>query len=118
MPEFAELEERRTRALAERDIDTLAQLCHSQLRYTHSTGSTDTCQSYLERCRTGYYLYESIDCEVLSSTVIGATVIFEECMRAQVKVAGQPRSLNTRALAVWAQADGIWKFVAYHAAAV
>lgn len=114
-PELSELEHRRIRALTERDFRALANLCHRSLRYTHSTGFTDTCESYLERCRSRYYLYDSVDCRVDSSVLVGDTVVLDETMSAQIKVGGQVRALCTRALAVWVRVDGAWQFLAYQA---
>jgi hypothetical protein len=115
VPELAELEQDRCRALAASDLDALAALTHPRLRYTHSSGFTDTRESYLERCASGYYRYESIDLEVESSTVVGDVAVFEERMRARVVVAGEPRQLDTRAQVVWVRDDGVWQHLAYHA---
>jgi hypothetical protein len=105
-------------ALTARDFDQLERLCHPNLLYTHSSGHTDNCQTYLDRCRSGFYRYETIDCEVQGQVVAGNTVAFTEVMSAQVQVDGRPRTLHTHALAVWAQMSGGWRFVAYHAVGV
>ena len=39
--------------------------------YTHSTGVTDTLESYLVRCRAGYYVYHRIDHPVAKMVVSG-----------------------------------------------
>lgn len=113
-----ELESQRLDALTAGDVDMLARLCHPDLLYTHSTGHTDTCQTYLNRCRSGFYRYETIDCEVQAQVLAGNTLAFTEVMSAQVQVGGEPRSLHTHALAVWTRVSGIWCFIAYHALGV
>lgn len=115
---FVELERQRLGALTAGDFELLARLCHPNLLYTHSTGHTDSCQTYLDRCRSGFYRYETIDCQVEGQVVAGSTLAFTEVMSAQVRVDGRPRALHTHALAVWAQMSGTWHFVAYHAAGV
>lgn len=115
---FLELEKQRLRALTDGDLDQLSRLCHPDLLYTHSTGHTDSCQSYLDRCRSGFYRYETIDCEVQGQVVAGNTVAFTELMSAQVQVDGRSRALHTHALAVWARTSGAWSFIAYHAVGV
>ena len=112
-----ELERQRLDALTAREFDQLERLCHPDLLYTHSTGHTDNCRAYLDRCRSGFYRYDTIDCEVQARAVAGTTVAFTEVMSAHVRIDGRPRTLHTQALAVWAQTSEGWRFLAYHAAA-
>lgn len=114
-PALEELETRRFEALTHQDFDTLSALCHRGLRYTHSSGFTDTRDSYLERCRSGFYIYDSIDWILDDRIVIGNTAVFCESMIAEVRVDGVPRTLRTKALAVWARVEKEWLFVAYQA---
>ena len=43
------------------DFDDFAALCHPDLIYTHSTAVTDTLDSYLAKCRDGFFDYHRID---------------------------------------------------------
>ena len=115
-PEARELVAARSRALTQQDHERLEGLCHPQLRYTHSTGFTDTYDTYLERCRSGYYAYRAIDCTVQAACHVGDTLLVEEQMLAQVEIDGSPRDVDTRALSVWVREDANWRLVGYHAA--
>jgi hypothetical protein len=56
-----ELEDRRFAAVVAGDFDGFAAVCHPDLIYTHSTGVTDTLASYLEKCRSGFYVYHAVE---------------------------------------------------------
>lgn len=113
-----QLETARFSALTSRDFESLTRLCHPQMRYTHSTGHTDTCATYIDRCRSGFYTYDRVDFQLDSVVVAGDTAVFEETMTADAKVDGRSRSLRTRAMVVWVRTDQTWLFFAYHATAM
>src|SRR3954452_11108329 len=68
---ITELERRRFAAMVAGDFDEFAALCHPDLIYTHSTGVTDTLDSYLAKCRDGFFDYHRIDHPITKIVVTG-----------------------------------------------
>lgn len=111
----ASLEAVRQKAMLNRDLPTLRRLCHPRLSYTHSTGFTESCASYLERCADGRYTYARLDYAIRDVTVVGEVALVGEIVDGEAVVMGQTRALRANALAVWAQEVGEWRLVGYHA---
>ena len=107
------MEGERIRATREADFTALSALCHPELIYVHSTGFTDSFESYLEKCRTGFYVYDEIDYEVERTIVVGDTALVTETIRGHVHVNGRPGSFHCRSLVVWVRTADTWKFLAY-----
>ncbi|MFF7655631.1 nuclear transport factor 2 family protein [Streptomyces sp. NPDC007983] len=107
------LENQRFDALVNQDFDTFAELAHHSLSYTHSNGALDTLTSYLDKCKSGYYVYHRIDHPIETITVVGDTAVVIGEMNADLTAGGVRKQLANRSLAVWTRADGIWKFLAY-----
>ncbi|MBM9467835.1 nuclear transport factor 2 family protein [Nakamurella leprariae] len=108
-----ELEDRRYDAMVAGDFVTFRELCHPDLRYTHSTAITDTVESYLEKCTTGFYDYHWIEHPIAAITVVGDTALVFGDMRADLTAGGVRKQLDNVSLAVWARLDGDWKLLAY-----
>lgn len=115
--EIHELEKRRFRAITDRDLDSFVELAHPDLTYTHSSGNTDSLESYLAKCRTGSYVYHWIDHPVDSVIVVGDTAIVVGEMSAELTIKGVRRRLDNRSMAVWVRLHGAWKLLAYQATA-
>lgn len=108
-----ELEDRRFAAVVSEDFDTFAELCHPRLRYTHSNGVTDTLESYLRKCRSGYYRYLSVEHPVEEIVVVGDVALVHGEMNADLTVGAVPVRLANRSLAVWVYERKAWRFIAY-----
>ncbi|NUH42567.1 nuclear transport factor 2 family protein [Streptomyces samsunensis] len=108
-----ELENRRFDAIVARDFDTFAELAHTSLAYTHSNGTLDTLESYLEKCKSGYYVYHRIDHPIDTITVVGDTAVVIGEMNADLTAGGTRKKLANSSLAVWTRVNGTWKFLAY-----
>ncbi|WP_433281568.1 NAD(P)-binding domain-containing protein [Pseudonocardia xinjiangensis] len=111
--QIRELEDRRYDAIVAGDFDGFAKLAHPDLAYTHSTGDTDTLESYLEKCRAGFYDYHRIDHPVDRITVVGDTAIVVGEMNADLTAGGVQKTLTNRCLAVWVRSGGDWKLLGY-----
>jgi ketosteroid isomerase-like protein len=106
-------EDRRYRAMQDADLTTLTELCAEELSYAHSSGVRDTRSEYLEKLRSGYYVYRRIDHPVERVEVLGDTAIVVGRMTADVEVQGRPKTIDNLALAVWTRASGAWRLLAY-----
>ncbi|MCV2490630.1 nuclear transport factor 2 family protein [Geodermatophilus sp. YIM 151500] len=106
-------EDRRYRAMQDGDLTTLDELCADGLSYAHSSGARDTKAQYLEKVRSGYYVYRRIDHPVERVDVVGDTAIVVGRMTADLEVRGTPKTIDNLALAVWTRASGNWELLAY-----
>ncbi|SDX91051.1 protein of unknown function [Modestobacter sp. DSM 44400] len=106
-------EDRRYRAMTDADLTTLGALCADDLSYAHSSGARDTRAEYLDKVRSGYYVYRRIDHPVERVAVVGDTAIVVGRMTADLEVDGTPKTIDNLALAVWTRGAGDWALLAY-----
>jgi uncharacterized protein DUF4440 len=106
-------EDRRYQAMQDVDLTTLDALCTDELSYAHSSGVRDTKHQYLEKVRSGYYVYRRIDHPVERVALVGDTAVVIGRMTADLDVDGIPKTIDNLALAVWTRASGAWRLLAY-----
>lgn len=106
-------EDRRYRAMLDADLPALDELCADALSYAHSSGTRETKSEYLEKVRSGHYVYRRVDHPVERVEVAGDTAIVVGRMTADVDVGGTPKTIDCLALAVWTRASGTWQLLAY-----
>ncbi|MBW8767290.1 MAG: nuclear transport factor 2 family protein, partial [Geodermatophilales bacterium] len=99
-------EDRRYQAMIDADLAALDELCADELSYAHSSGARDTKSEYLEKVRSGYYVYQRIDHPVERVEVVGDAAIVVGRMTADLLVQGTPKSIDNLALAVWTRSSG------------
>ncbi|MEV5432009.1 nuclear transport factor 2 family protein [Streptomyces sp. NPDC052701] len=112
-----ELEKRRFDSIAEHDLEGFSDLAHPDLAYTHSSGTVDTLDSFIEKCGSGHYVYHRIDHLVERVTVAGDTAVVIGEMHVDMTARGVRRKLANRSLGVWARVGGAWKLLAHQATA-
>ena len=108
-----ELEDRRYAAVVAGDFDDFAAACHPDLIYTHSNGVTDTLESYLEKCRSGFYVYHEIDHPVSKIVITGGVALVSGEMNAELTAGGTRKQLRNSCLAVWVREGDTWKLIGY-----
>jgi hypothetical protein len=106
-------EDRRYQAMIDTDMPTLDRMLDDRLSYAHSSGARDTKAEYLEKVRSGYYKYLTIDHPVERVEVIGDTAMVIGRMTSDLTVQGVAKTIDNLALAVWVRADGDWRLLAY-----
>ena len=106
-------EDRRYKAMLDADLTVLDGMCADELSYAHSSGARDTKEQYLEKVRSGYYVYRRIDHPVERVAVVGDTAIVVGRMTADLLVDGTPKTIDNLALAVWTRASGAWRLLGY-----
>jgi ketosteroid isomerase-like protein len=106
-------DDRRYQAMQDADLTTLDELFADELSYAHSSGARDTKSQYVEKVRSGYYVYRRIDHPVERVEVVGDTAIVVGRMTADLEVQGTPKTIDNLALAVWTRASGNWRQLAY-----
>jgi len=110
---ITDLERRRFAAMVAGDFDDFAALCHPDLIYTHSTAVTDTLDSYLAKCRDGFFDYHQIDHPVTKVVVAGDVGLVLGEMNADLTIGGARKQLRNSSLAVWVRDGDSWKLIGY-----
>ena len=106
-------EDRRYQAMIDTDLDTLDRMLDDRLSYAHSSGARDTKDEYLEKVRSGYYDYLTIEHPVERVEVVGGTAMVIGRMTSDLTVQGTRKTIDNLALSVWVRADGVWQLLAY-----
>ena len=109
-------EEKRRQALLAGDLDALDALLSPALVYVHSSGGQDSKASYLQHMRSGTLQYQSMSFEALQAHPASFCCIVTGRMLAQVTRNGQPMSIRSLFMTVWAPAPGtapVWQLQAY-----
>jgi len=114
---ITELEQRRVDALLARDLDMLTAVTHPDLTYIHSTGATDTFESYLRKCRDGLFVYHHVDQRINKISMHGDLSLVLSDTEADVIAGGKPKHLSIVSMAVWARVGESWKLLAYQTTA-
>ena len=107
------LEDARFDAVVAGDFDTFASHCHPDLLYTHSNAVVDTLDSYLTKCKAGFYNYHHIDHPIDKIRVLGDTALVFGEMKADLTAGGTRKQLDNVSLAVWVRDQDTWKLLAY-----
>lgn len=111
--EIRALEQRRYAAVVAGDFDAFAAVCHPELIYTHSSGGTDTLASYLDKCRSGHYVYHAVDHPETKIVITGGVALVLGEMNADLTAGGVRKQLRNSSLAVWVRAAEGWQLIAY-----
>ncbi|GEM30958.1 hypothetical protein NN3_19650 [Nocardia neocaledoniensis NBRC 108232] len=107
------LEDARYAAVLAGDVAAFAALAHPELVYTHSNAAVDTLDSYLDKLRSGFYVYHRIDHPVDRIVIAGDTAVVAGQMHADITAGGTRKQLGNRAQAVWVRRDEQWLLLAY-----
>jgi ketosteroid isomerase-like protein len=111
--QISELEARRYQAMTDADTAVLSELLAPDLVYTHSDASTDTRAGYLDKLVRGDFDYGPLEHPETSILVRGDCALVLGDMRGEVRIGGQLRVLNSKALAVWVRAGDGWQLIAF-----
>jgi ketosteroid isomerase-like protein len=107
------LENERYEAIIAGSFDRFADLAHPDLIYTHSNGVVDTLDSYLTKCRDGYYVYHAIEHPIDEIRIVGDVALVVGEMNGSITSGGIAKTLKNKCLAVWIKETGHWKLSAY-----
>lgn len=107
------LEHERFDAIVSGDLERFTTLCHERLVYTHSDGSRDSLESYVEKVKQGFYRYSHISHPVEEIIIIGGVALVVGRMIADLTIDGTEKKLDNKSLAVWVCEKNQWKFLAF-----
>ncbi len=110
--EIKAVEDQRTAAMLALDVEKLDALLDDDLSYMHSSGVTDSKKTYLDGVRGKTWEYKSITREDVRIAVKGDTATVFCHLMLTFHLRGEPRSVDSNALAVWTKASGSWRLLA------
>lgn len=113
-PKVAEVEaaeQARVAAMLALDVAKLDAMFDDGLVYMHSSGVTDSKKSYLDGVRSKTWEYKTIKREDVRTTVRGDTATVFCHLMLTYHLKGEPRTVDSNALAVWTKASGTWKLL-------
>jgi ketosteroid isomerase-like protein len=113
--QIAQLEERRWTAMTQNDLPTLDTLFADDLVYTHSSGTVDSKDSYIQSMRSGDVRYKSVERDPANIAVHGDTAFVTGAARVAVNVRGQDKMIHMRYSNVWLKQAAGWRFSLWHA---
>ncbi len=104
---------RRRQAMIDADVDSLAALLADELVWTHSSGTRDDKQRFLEKIAANAADYRSL--EVSEDVIVqqGDVLIHHGDLSGRVVVDGREKSLNNRFLAVWKHSGDAFELLAW-----
>jgi ketosteroid isomerase-like protein len=108
-----ELENRRYKAMCERDTTTLEELLADAMVYTHSTAGVDSKASYIAGVRAGKWNYRKIERPVEDIQLHGDCAVITGQVRIDIIIDGTPKVLNSRYTNVWVKGKKGWQMTAW-----
>jgi hypothetical protein len=111
-------EEARRQAMLAADVAKLGTLLSDTLAYTHSTGVTDSKQSYLQLLASGALRYETLEFAAPQARLMGAAGLVSAVMHATVRKGEARREIASTYLAVWEHTAAGWVLQAVQATAL
>ena len=106
------LEDQRYSAVLSKDVKSLQRLLHDELSYVHSSGVSDTKDTYLAGLMDGAWDYKTVQRTDQSIKVRNCLALVSNKLDIALTVHGKPTRVNSRALAVWIKEGEQWQLIA------
>ena len=111
--EIIDLDKKRMRAMAQKDITTLNALLGDELVYTHSSARLDTKQSLIRAMESGTTVYTAVEPSDVKAQELGDAVVLTGAARISVMSNGRPNSFGVRFTDVYVNRGGQWQMVTW-----
>jgi ketosteroid isomerase-like protein len=111
--EIRELEDRRYKAMIDKDVATLDELFADELAYTHSNALVDTKASYLKAIDKRVFDYREAKRLEEDIVVFGDSARITGHAQLHVVAGGRDVHLNARFTILYVRQDGRWRFAAW-----
>jgi ketosteroid isomerase-like protein len=108
-----DLDRKRMRAMAAKDVDTLENLLADDLVYTHSSARLDTKRSLIRAMVSGTTVYTSVEPSDVKAQDLGDTVVLTGTCQIKVTANGTPNAFGVRFTDVYTMRDGRWQMVTW-----
>ncbi|VEF11447.1 Uncharacterised protein [Pseudomonas fluorescens] len=111
-------EAQRSAAMLGGHLDIFSHLFHPDLTYIHSSGVIDDLKSYLEKCRSGEFIYHALNHQIDKITRVGELAIAFGELITTVTSGGSKKRLHNRTLTAWQKTGEQWQLLVYQATAL
>ncbi len=111
--EILAIDDKRYKAMVEKDYVTLDKIFADTLRYTHSTGRSENKSEYMGMLTSGKVAYVKATRESCDMTVHGDSVVSWGRIALQVLAGGEIKHISSMYLNVWVKGADGWKMVAW-----
>jgi ketosteroid isomerase-like protein len=107
------LDQKRMKAMADKDVATLRTLLADDLVYTHSSAKLDTKQSLIGAMESGATVYTGVEPSDVKAQDLGDSVVLTGTAAISVLSSGKPNSFRVRFTDVYTMRDGKWQMVTW-----
>lgn len=101
------------KALSSNDMATLDKLVSVDLVYTHSTGNTDSKDTYLGSLKSGDQKYNVFEYGKIEQKMYGNTALVFADVHVKSVTKGTPGESHLKILHVWVKKGSAWQLVAH-----
>lgn len=110
---FRQLEKRRYDLMIKKDLAGLRELLADDMRYTHSSGVTETREQFLDGLASGKSVYYAVRPEEMQVRLYGNTAILNGIALFDTEVNGQKTTLRLKYTDAYVKRNGKWQFVTW-----
>jgi len=109
-----ELENKRASLMTTGDADKLAHILSDDLYYAHSSGTHEGKRDYIEKYRTGVFVYRKFEAEIETVVPLGPDAVqVTGIVRLEVAISGVLKCMESIYLVVWRREKGIWRMLSH-----
>ena len=108
-----DLDRKRMRAMAAKDVETLESLLADDLVYTHSSARLDTKRTLIQAMVAGTTVYTSVKPSDVKAQDLGDTVVLTGIAHIEVVSNGTPNAFGVRFTDVYTRRDDRWQMVTW-----
>ncbi len=108
-----DLDRKRMRAMAAKDVETLESLLADDLIYTHSSARLDTKRSLIQAMVSGTTVYTGVKPSDVKAQDLGDTVVLTGIAHIEVVSNGTPNAFGVRFTDVYTRRDDRWQMVTW-----
>jgi ketosteroid isomerase-like protein len=108
-----DLDRKRMRAMAAKDVETLEDLLAEDLIYTHSSARLDTKRTLIQAMVSGTTVYTSVEPSDVKAQDLGDSVVLTGIAQIKVVSNGTPNAFGVRFTDVYTRRDGRWQMVTW-----
>jgi len=111
--EILAADDRRYKAMVDKDYVALDKILADTLRYTHSTGRSENKAEYMGMLTSGKVSYNGATRQSVAMTAYGNTVVCHGKIELQVFTGGENKQINSMYLNVWVKGAQGWQMAAW-----
>ena len=108
-----DLDAKRMKAMAAKDVATLEAVLADDLIYTHSSSRLDTKRSLIDAMVKGTAVYTGMEASDVKAQDLGDTVVLTGIAQIKIVSSGTPSAFGVRFTDVYTRRNGGWQMVTW-----